>query len=549
LLGREREYTLSSLASLDNKALTFRAVLLRMRPVLTTEKQMPNQNKLFSVTLAPVAALLKHAEEISHLEGIRALLDWDMETYMPKSAESVRGDQFSAIAVAIHDKEANPRLEGILDDLDDIPDLLNDYDEALVRTMRRRHTIATLIPASLVSRTSQAITASVNEWGRAKEAKNFAVFCGPLERTLDLLRKRAEILQRGTNRKLYDVFIDDYEPGGTQAQFDPIFDALKATVRGALERIEQSRVRASDAALRSLRPHKSLLDPFIRTVLSAMGFDFERGRLDESRHPFMCGSHPNDIRITTRYTEPNFIEPIASAMHEAGHGLYGQGHDTRLSPGLLSEGASMALHESQSRFWENQVGKSQTFWSYWLPILRRHAPNCDLIITNERHLVSMLRAVRRNPIRLDSDELTYNLHIALRYEIERDLVAGRIPITDLPRIWNERVFNYLGIEVKNDAEGVLQDTHWGSGLVGYFPTYSIGNLMAAQIMYAMEWDITPPVDNPERVPEWMLSMREWLRTRIHAHGRTYSPEETLERATGEALNPQHFDRYVRENFG
>ena len=510
---------------------------------------MPNQNKLFSVTMPPIAALLRRSEDISHLESIKVLLGWDMETYMPTGGETARGEQMAAIAVAIHEKEASPRVGEILEDIDEISDFLNDYDEALVRIMRRRHRIATLVPASLISRLSQATTTSVNEWGRAKKTNNFAAFCGPLERTLDLLRKRAEILQRGTGRQLYDVFLDDYEPGATQAQIDPLFDALKTTIRGALERIDQSGTRQSDAILRDIKPDKVRLDPFIRIVLSAMGFDFERGRLDESKHPFMEGIHPSDVRITTRYTEPNFMEPVASAMHEAGHGLYGQGHDMRLVRALLAGGASMAVHESQSRFWENQIGKSETFWSYWLPILKRHAPGCENHIKDATHLIGMLRAVRRNPVRLDSDELTYNLHIALRYEIERDLVAGRLSVGDLPQAWNERIFNYLGIEVKNDAEGVLQDTHWGSGLIGYFPTYAIGNLMAAQIKYAMERDITPPTDNPERVPEWMLSMREWLRTKIHTHGRTYSPDETLERATGEALDPAYFDRYVRENFG
>lgn len=508
---------------------------------------MPHTIGPFTIGHDAIARLLAKAQEIADLREVSEHLNWDSNTYLPPGGEDSRAQQIATLTGVIHDLCSKSSLGECLEDAKslDEQDLLNEYDQALIRLMERSHRLAVTVPKSLQSQLAESSARGENAWKRARAENKFSLFRDPFARTLDLTRRRAECLRTKDLSSLYDVLLDEYEPGMTTAQLDPIFDSLKRIVGEAIVRIRNSDVVVDDSPLRRLQASKERFDSLTRKILGAMGFDFDRGRLDEAVHPFMSGSHPNDIRITTRYSEPSFMEPFGSAMHEAGHGLYAQGVDPRLARTPLASGASMGLHESQSRFWENHIGKSQAFWDYWYPFLLEELPDYCAGIKNPRHLVAMLRGLKVSPIRLESDQLTYNLHIALRYEIERDFVAGTLSVDDLPSAWNAKVQSYLGIEVKSDTEGVLQDTHWGCGLIGYFPTYSIGNLMAAQFDNALRRDVTPS----ENVPEWMRAVREWQRTRIHRWGSTYTASEVLKRATGEPLNPKYFEQYIAESYG
>jgi len=500
---------------------------------------------LFSVDHSGIERLLEVDHRIADLRAVSGLLEWDQETYMPAGAVEARGEQLATLAGLSHHILTSKKTGNLLDALhkETKRGEFTIHDQALIRESSRAYDRSVKVPRKLVEELAKAASTGVECWRQARKKSKFSLFKNALAKIFELKLKEAECI--GYNNP-YDLFLDDHEPGLTTAKLNPIFAELKETTLQILERIRGSD-RQIDQEILQREAHTEGLKEFSAKVLQAMGFDFNCGRLDSSTHPFSTGIHPTDTRITTHFNQQFFTSPVFSAIHEAGHALNEQGIDTRLQRTLLCRGASHGIHESQSRFWENYIGRSAPFWqNNFYRTLLDIFPGL-LEYWEEQNFMLAINAVEPNLIRVNSDEITYNLHIILRFEIERDLFAGRLKIADLPEAWNAKIKEYLGLTVPDDARGVLQDIHWSSGGFGYFPTYSLGNLYAAQIYAAAKHDL----DNfEERIKLGDMNfLREWLRESIHKHGKTYQADELIEMATGEGLNPAHFKNYIFEKFG
>jgi carboxypeptidase Taq len=360
---------------------------------------------------------------------------------------------------------------------------------------------------------------------------------------LQLKREEAEYL--GYHDSPYNALLDVYEPGATIAGLQPVFTALKTRLVPLLKRITQSRVHIDDGMLRHSYDHARQLE-FGRLVLIAMGYDFERGRLDLSAHPFTTSFHPTDVRVTTRVHEHELPSRLFSCIHEGGHGLYDQGLDQRYFGTPLCDSVSLGIHESQSRLWENCVGRSRSFWRFFYPILQQtfHHQLRDVEI---EQFYAAINRVKPSLIRVEADELTYNLHIMLRFEIEQALVENKTQPDDLPAIWNQKMEDYLAIVPASDAEGVLQDVHWSFGAFGYFPTYTLGNLYSVQFFEQAKLEI--PHLEDEIAAGRLLLLRRWLEQKIHRWGRMFTPAHLAQRVTGSTLNPELFLNYVEKKYG
>jgi carboxypeptidase Taq len=378
-------------------------------------------------------------------------------------------------------------------------------------------------------------------WRSAREGSDYAAFAPWLERVLSLSRAKAECYRSDPATPLYDVLLDVYEPGAKAAELERVFAELRARLAPLIAEIAAAgprpapRVQAGDVAI----PLQQALNT---RVAERMGFDFDAGRLDVSTHPFCEGIGPGDTRLTTRYREDAFTDSLSSTMHEAGHGLYEQGlPKAELFGQPLAEAASLGIHESQSRLWENMVGRSREFWHWVLPHARQLFGAAMSGVTGD-DLYRAMNRVEPGLIRVDSDEATYNLHIMLRFDLERALLDEELSVADLPGVWNERVRADLGLEVPDDRRGCLQDIHWSMGAVGYFPTYTLGNLYAAQLWSAARRAL-PDLD--ERIAHGELApLLEWLRENVHRYGRELSAAELCERATGSALSAAPFLEYL-----
>lgn len=496
-------------------------------------------NVLFSVRHPLIQKLIEVNRQITDLASIYMLLIWDQETYMPKGAAEARGEQFATLAGLSHRSLISFKIGKLLDALEKEAELgtFTIYDLALIRESRREYERRVRVPRKLVEELARVTSVGIERWRRARQESDFSLFYDTFAKVFDLKLKEADCVGYGQNP--YDLFLDDYEPGLTAATLDAIFTELREITFLVLERIRASNRKIDQEILRKALSEKELGD-FSVKILEGMNFNRQCGRLDTSTHPFSAGIHPTDVRITTRFKEQFFTSTLFSIMHEAGHALYEQGIDRRLARTLLCGGASFGLHESQSRFWENYIGKSASFWDYC---------HKDIVGLSEKHdFFAAINAVEPNFIRVDSDEVTYNLHIILRFEIERDLFSGRLRISELPEAWNEKVKGYLGLTVPDDARGVLQDIHWSAGNFGYFPTYSLGNLYAAQIYQRVRREFSQDFERQIAAGS-MGFLQAWLEEHIHRYGKTYQPNELIKMVTGEALNLAYFKKYVFEKFG
>jgi carboxypeptidase Taq len=380
-------------------------------------------------------------------------------------------------------------------------------------------------------------------WNEARRRNDFKSFLPNLRTVLELKKEEAQYL--GYVASPYDALLDIYEPGSTVATLTPLFAQLKARLVPLLKRVMASPVKIDDGVLyRSYDQAKQL--EFSRLVLTAMGYDFERGRLDLSAHPFTTSFHPTDVRVTTRIHERELPVCLFSCIHEGGHGLYDQGLDPRYFGHPLGDSVSLGIHESQSRLWENCVGRSRAFWHFFYPLLRQTFPD-QLHDVSLDQFYSAINRAQPSLIRVEADELTYNLHIMMRFEIEIDLIEGRTNAEDLPALWNERSRGYLGIVPETDADAVLQDVHWSLGSFGYFPTYTLGNLYSVQFFDQARQEI-PNLD--EQIAQGqLLELRRWLEQKIHRWGRMFTPDHLVQRVTGKSLTPEPFLRYLEEKFG
>ncbi|MBN1282651.1 MAG: carboxypeptidase M32 [Proteobacteria bacterium] len=485
----------------------------------------------------------RHMKEASAIGSAAGLLGWDQETMMPPKAAGSRAEQSAALAGVIHDKIVDKRIGRLLKGLARRPGRLSPDRRVCVREWLRDHTRAAKVPRELVQELARVTTLAHQAWIKARRARDFKAFSPWLRKVVALIRREAECV--GYKGHPYDALLDQYEPGMTVEKLDPIVRGLAEGLAPIAKRLLASKNHPDNSILKRGYPEREQ-EALCRDVMEMLGVDAEASRMDRSVHPFCCGIAPTDVRITTRYDERWLPAALYGVIHESGHALYEQGLPAKHLGTPLAEAVSLGIHESQSRFWENVVGRSLPFARLIVPMLRKRFPRQMAKASPEEFYRALCR-VKSTPIRVESDEVTYNLHIVLRYGLEKDLIAGEIGVDDLPGLWNEGMASLLGITPGDDAQGVLQDTHWSDGLIGYFPTYLIGNLAAAQLWARMRRDI--PRAEAMIARGRLEPILGWLRERIHRHGRRYRTSELLERATGEPLDQRHFLDYVESKYG
>ncbi|MBI2035156.1 MAG: carboxypeptidase M32 [Candidatus Liptonbacteria bacterium] len=505
--------------------------------------------QFFSYNNPLIAKLLKNDGRLFDVASAGAVLSWDEEAYMPKGGADSRACVTATIATLHHKLLTSKKLARLIERLENAlqanPHDFTTHDHLLLQRMSRDHRRATKVSAALVEKISKAHSEGLLAWRKARGESNFKLFQEALAKVVELEKERAVAI--GFQGSIYNYFLDEHEPGLKVEDVGQIFEAIKVVIKEVLLKVVNSGITVNQEFLKSKLPEEKL-GKFCEVLARAMGFDFDRGKMDVTTHPMTTSFTQNDVRFSVRYTEEFFTNVIFSAIHEAGHGLYEQGIDSRFTRTSLGCVESLGVHESQSRFWENCVGRSPMFWDYWYPVMLSYVPE---ILSSEVKPMDFVRAVNKvepTLIRVDADEVTYNLHIILRYEIERDLLEGKISVKDLPEVWNAKVKEYLGIPVPDDKRGVLQDIHWADGSFGYFPTYTLGNLYAAQIFAAIKRSLGENYfDRAENYAD-MRPIQEWLREKIHGFGATINSRELIKLATGEEPNPKYFRDYLEEKF-
>jgi carboxypeptidase Taq len=495
---------------------------------------------------AALTELRRRLAEIADLRRIEKVLAWDLAVWMPPSGAAARGAQLSSLEAVAHDRFVDDRIGELLDELEPYAaSLPHDADDAaLLRVTRRDWEKARRVPHALMSEIGENRATSYEAWVRAREASDFAAFRPFLERSLELRRRYVECFAPYDDP--YDVLLDDYEPGMRTSEVRAIFDVLEPEL---IALVEAHASDEEDEFMRGPFPeeaqHRLSLE-----LIHRFGFVDGDFRLDRTVHPFMTHSAIRDIRITTRYSL-NDLNSIFTAMHECGHGLYHYGvapelDRTPLETPPAATDFSMALHESQSRLWENVVGRSIPFWRWFYPRVQETFPD----VLGDVGLDAFNRAinrVRRTLIRVDADETTYGLHIILRFRLEQELFAGRLAVADLPEAWNALMSELLDLDVPDDASGVLQDVHWSDASFGYFPTYQLGNVLSVQIWETVREAIPDLEEQMERGE--FAPLHEWLREHLYAIGRKFSPAETVERVVGGPIDPEPYLRYLRDKLG
>jgi carboxypeptidase Taq len=489
--------------------------------------------------------LVTRLHEISDLGKAGAVLAWDQHTMMPPRGAPARAEQLATIGRIAHEKFTSDDVGRLLDGLAEF-EQQHEYDSfeaSLVRVARRDWQKARKVPSELRAEMSRSAALAIPVWVEARANNDFATFLPVLRKNLDLRKQYIELFLDDYDEP-YDVVLDDFERDMKSAEVRELFDYVKEHQAPLVKEIARSGGNDELASGRSFPIETQKV--FEREVVERFGFDETAWRLDPTVHPFASGSAIDDIRITTRYFEDN-LDGLFATMHETGHGLYEHQVDRALERTLLARGASLGMHESQSRMWENLVGRSLPFWRHFFPRLQEHFPDALTGYDAERWYREV-NTVEPSLIRVEADEATYNLHIILRFELEQEMLAESFPLEQLPEEWNRRMWDYLEIEVPDDTRGVLQDTHWAAGSVGYFPTYALGNLISAQIWERIVSDLPDLHDEFEQGE--FGSLRDWLRENLHRHGRKFTPLETLERVSGAAkIDPEPYVRYLRSKLG
>jgi carboxypeptidase Taq len=478
---------------------------------------------------------------ISDLNSAASVLAWDRQTYMPEGGVGGRAEQLASLARLAHEMLVSGETGRLLEDAGQAEP--GSDDAAILRVARREYDRAIRLPARLVAETSRATALAEPAWIQARESSDWSLFAPHLERVLTLKQEAAGYLD---GDHPYDAMLDRYDPDSSTQRLRIMFDDLKA---GIVPLVRDVSARPAEDRVAPLRGafDKETQDSFGRVVITSFGYDWSRGRQDPAVHPFCISfGGPGDVRMTTRF-DPNLL-PVGlfGTCHEAGHALYEQGIDPSYSRTPLSGGVSMGVHESQSRLWENLVARSRPFWSHFQPRLRDAFPGVVDGVDLET-IYRAVNAVRPSEIRTEADELTYDLHILLRFELELDLFEGNLTVAELPEAWNAKMEEYLGIVPNNDALGVLQDTHWALGLFGYFPSYTVGNVLSVQIFEAAV------EERPEIVPDMERgefgALLGWLRENVHRHGKKYEPDDLILRCTGRPLDTAPYLRYLESKFG
>ena len=487
------------------------------------------------------AELLEIVKTVGDLQATASLLEWDQETYMPKGSMDSRSRQISTLSSLSHEIFIRDRTGELLDLLSEIDDDPAGFKESLIRVTKRDFSRACKLPPELIGRIAETTSKAKSTWVHAYNENDFGSFACDLEKIVDLCLQKAEAI--GYAEHPYDALLDEYEPDMTSAQVARLFDDLRASLIPIVQTIQQSPSPNCDYLYCSY--DGDIQWDFGMEILRDIGFDFQRGRQDISAHPFSTSFSVNDVRITTRINERNLVSSLFSSLHEAGHGMYEQGIDPELEGTLLAQGTSLGIHESQSRLWENQVGRSLPFWTcYYRDLQQRFKHQLGHVSLQEFY--HAINRVHPSPIRVDADEVTYNLHIMLRFEIEMMLMEQKLPVRELPQFWKDKMQDYLGIEPENDTEGVLQDIHWALGVIGYFPTYAIGNLMSAQI-FSCAYKAIPDLHDQISMGKF-YPLRQWLQTNIFQWGRKLSATEILQHLTDGGIKTTPWLEYIREKY-
>jgi carboxypeptidase Taq len=478
---------------------------------------------------------------LSVIDSVAQLLGWDEQVNLPPGAAAMRAEQHSVIADLSHSAASAPRVGELIAILEAARGSLDEGGKAVVRQARRDYDRATRLPPEFVAEKAVQSSRGYHAWAQARARNDFASYVPFLEANLDLCRREAAYL--GKADAPYDVMLDNHDPGLTAAAVDRLFGELKRELLPFVRAVTGSKVRPKAGILRGfpVEGQKAML----REVTKRIGFDYGRGRIDVSLHPF-CSGCGDDIRMTTRFKEDEPLDSLFSAIHETGHGLYEQGLPGEFAGTALGIHAGMAVHESQSRLWENQVARGRGFWRFFEPRFRALFPAQTAGVGSE-DLYLAINEVSPTSIRVDADEVTYNLHVILRFEVERRLFSGEVRVADLPRVWRELSRELLGLKPESDSRGVLQDVHWSGGAFGYFPSYTIGNMIAAQLWYRV-LEEKPGIEEEFARGEfgWLLG---WLRRNVHSQGRRHDALTLVRTVTGAELSPAPLVRYLRERYG
>ncbi len=484
--------------------------------------------------------------DIHNLHMASAVLGWDQHTYMPAQGAPARSKQLGTLAKLAHEMFVAPETLTLLAAAEsEAAATPGDSDErAFVRIARRNLDKSTKVPTSLVVETTEVCSLADGIWAQARAENNYPAFAPWLDRILKLKRQYAAAIGIPAGGVTYDVLLDDYEEGMTVATLNPLFETLKQHLIPLVAKIVQHKDRVSDEPL-TRDFDEPAQEQFSRTVLQELGYDFTRGRLDRAVHPFCTNFSQNDVRITTRFEKNWMPGALFGSLHEMGHAFYEMGVDPAYEATPLGGGVSLGIHESQSRLWENLVGRSLPFWERHFPMLQKAFPTPTRSLTLE-NFWRAINCVSPSFIRVEADEVTYNLHIILRFEMEQELLENRLSVNDAPAAWNDRMKKYLAITPPTDREGILQDVHWSGGGIGYFPTYTLGTVLASQLFAAARRAL-PSLDSDLRTGIYS-PLREWLRTRLHQFGSKFPPQQLIQKATGKPLSPDDYLAYLQQKF-
>jgi carboxypeptidase Taq len=487
-----------------------------------------------------ISEFKEYLSKIEYLNSALSVLSWDMRVCMPKQGTEHRGEVLAYLSGEMYKLQTSEEMKIFLDYFvgrDDLDDVTN----AMVQNCKKEYYQTKKIPEEKYKEYIVLQAISEGAWEEAKEKSDFSIFKPYLERVVAYNKEFVEYWGYEGNK--YNTFLDFYEPGITVEKLDIIFHELRVAIVQLLEKINKSNVKP-DASVFTKNFAKKDQEAFAIHILEKMGYDFEAGRLDESMHPFTINFNNKDVRITTSYYENDFRSALFGAIHEGGHAIYEQDIPDELSCTLLNTGASMGIHESQSRFYENILGRGREFWEYFYPEVQKRFPQFEGVTAEKFY--EAINYVEPSLIRIEADELTYSLHIIIRYEIEKALINGEVEVKDLPEIWKNKYKEYLGIEPENDAEGILQDMHWSDGSFGYFPSYALGNLYGAQFLYKMFQDMP---NLAEEIRQGKLELiHGWLKDNIHKYGAVYMPVELIKKVTGEELSSKYFIEYLNKKY-
>lgn len=481
--------------------------------------------------------------EVTDLAHAEAVLGWDQQVYMPRGGAEDRGSILETLASLGHRTFTSKALGDLIEKLKPYAETLDpdSIDACLIKRVAEDYAKATKVPTEWVAEFARVTTIAQMEWQNAREKDDFELFRPHLEKIVELRRTYASFFQ--PYEHVYDVLLNDFERGLKTAEVKQIFDTLRPQQVALLKEIS-AKPTIDDAFLHIPYAEQGQWD-FGVDVITSFGYDWNHGRQDKSVHPFTTSFGIGDVRITTRFDPDRAGAALFGTMHEAGHAMYEQGIASALRRSPLADGASMAVHESQSRMWENLVGRSKAFWKFFYPKLEEKFPQQLKGVTLDQFYRG-INKVEPSLIRVEADEATYNLHIMLRLELEIGLMEGSVQVTDLPALWNQKMEEYLGITPPNNREGVLQDVHWSGGMIGYFPTYALGNLVSAQLWEKINENI-PDLD--EQIGQGKFDdLLGWLRTNIHQHGAKYEPQALIRKVTGTGITPEPYMRYLRDKY-